>query len=272
MAAERRETPASFMYEPSFPPTIPPGLTIDDWRRRPPRRWGSRRLRSGPDDRQICPLRRPTEAQRAGRRPRLSAAEATTDGAPESAPRHERSEDAMAVVYSQVAPFSGAAYEYLSVEEARPTYREIAKPVTGRAPRRACSCHWPARRRRRSGAGTPPAGAPHDPGGRTPASQSRCPLSRVIRYAAVFLGSAERSTPRVRTRQSISTGTCLESPPRPRPIRTGRGSIDREDTLPSAVCHLSALAGRPPVPGRRRTDGPQRAQSPLPSPQWRRSH
>ena len=28
MAAERREPPASFMYEPSFPPTIPPGLTI----------------------------------------------------------------------------------------------------------------------------------------------------------------------------------------------------------------------------------------------------
>jgi len=38
MAAGRRELPASFMYEPGFPPTIPPGLTIADWRRRRARR------------------------------------------------------------------------------------------------------------------------------------------------------------------------------------------------------------------------------------------
>jgi hypothetical protein len=38
MAAARRELPASFIYEPSAPPTIPPGLTIDDWRRRRARR------------------------------------------------------------------------------------------------------------------------------------------------------------------------------------------------------------------------------------------
>jgi hypothetical protein len=38
MAAERRELPASFMYEPGFPPTIPPGVTIADWRRRRARR------------------------------------------------------------------------------------------------------------------------------------------------------------------------------------------------------------------------------------------
>lgn len=30
MAAARRERPASFMYEPSSPPTIPPGLTMAD--------------------------------------------------------------------------------------------------------------------------------------------------------------------------------------------------------------------------------------------------
>lgn len=38
MAAARRQFPSSFMYEPSAPPTIPPGLTIDDWRRRQARR------------------------------------------------------------------------------------------------------------------------------------------------------------------------------------------------------------------------------------------
>jgi hypothetical protein len=38
MAAASRELPASFMYEPSAPPTIPPGVTIADWRRRRPRR------------------------------------------------------------------------------------------------------------------------------------------------------------------------------------------------------------------------------------------
>jgi hypothetical protein len=38
MAALRRELPASFMYEPSAPPTIPPGLTIADWRREQARR------------------------------------------------------------------------------------------------------------------------------------------------------------------------------------------------------------------------------------------
>lgn len=31
-AAERREPPASFVYEPSSPPSIPPGLTITEWR------------------------------------------------------------------------------------------------------------------------------------------------------------------------------------------------------------------------------------------------
>lgn len=48
MAAQRPRRPASFMYEPSCPPTIPPGLTIDDWRRRqarPRRRRGLSRRR-----------------------------------------------------------------------------------------------------------------------------------------------------------------------------------------------------------------------------------
>ena len=51
MAAARREPPASFMYEPDFPPTIPPGLTVSDWRRRR-RRHGSRRglIRRGADE------------------------------------------------------------------------------------------------------------------------------------------------------------------------------------------------------------------------------
>lgn len=30
--------PKRLMYEPSYPPTIPPGQTIDDWRRSRPRR------------------------------------------------------------------------------------------------------------------------------------------------------------------------------------------------------------------------------------------
>jgi hypothetical protein len=34
MAGERRERPGSFMYEPSSPPTIRPGLTVRDWRGR----------------------------------------------------------------------------------------------------------------------------------------------------------------------------------------------------------------------------------------------
>lgn len=48
MAAERRERIASFMHEPGFPPTIPPGLTIVDWRRRQARRRPGRGLRRGP--------------------------------------------------------------------------------------------------------------------------------------------------------------------------------------------------------------------------------
>jgi hypothetical protein len=39
MAADRREPPASFMYEPSSPPSIPPHLTIAEWRRQVRRRW-----------------------------------------------------------------------------------------------------------------------------------------------------------------------------------------------------------------------------------------
>ena len=31
---KRREPPASFVYEPSSPPSIPPGLTIAEWRAR----------------------------------------------------------------------------------------------------------------------------------------------------------------------------------------------------------------------------------------------
>lgn len=46
MAAERRELRASFMYEPRNPPTIPPGQTIAEWRRRV-RRERRRALRRG---------------------------------------------------------------------------------------------------------------------------------------------------------------------------------------------------------------------------------
>jgi hypothetical protein len=46
MAARRRELPASFMYEPSCPPSIPPGQTINAYRRgRPRQRRGGRRWR-----------------------------------------------------------------------------------------------------------------------------------------------------------------------------------------------------------------------------------
>jgi hypothetical protein len=45
MAAERRELPGSFMYEPGNPPTIPPGLTIAEWRRRQARRRPRSRFR-----------------------------------------------------------------------------------------------------------------------------------------------------------------------------------------------------------------------------------
>ncbi|MGH8572441.1 MAG: hypothetical protein ACREX8_07695, partial [Gammaproteobacteria bacterium] len=43
-----RELPASFLYEPSAPPTIAPGMTIADYRRqrghrRKRRRWSRRR-------------------------------------------------------------------------------------------------------------------------------------------------------------------------------------------------------------------------------------
>jgi hypothetical protein len=31
---QRREPPAAFAYEPTHPPTIPPGLTVSDWRAR----------------------------------------------------------------------------------------------------------------------------------------------------------------------------------------------------------------------------------------------
>jgi len=47
MAAERRELPASFMYEPSSLPTIPPGVTIAEWRRRQARRRPRSRSRRG---------------------------------------------------------------------------------------------------------------------------------------------------------------------------------------------------------------------------------
>jgi hypothetical protein len=30
----RREPPGAFAYEPTHPPTIPPGLTVSDWRAR----------------------------------------------------------------------------------------------------------------------------------------------------------------------------------------------------------------------------------------------
>jgi integrase-like protein len=43
MAAARPDLPASFLYEPSAPPTIQPGLTIDDWRRQQARRHRRRR-------------------------------------------------------------------------------------------------------------------------------------------------------------------------------------------------------------------------------------
>jgi hypothetical protein len=39
----RREQPASFAYEPTYPPTIPPGLTLSEWRAR--RRIRQRRRR-----------------------------------------------------------------------------------------------------------------------------------------------------------------------------------------------------------------------------------
>jgi len=44
MDAQRREQVGSFMYEPTCPPTIPPGQTIAQWRRnrmpqRPRPRW-----------------------------------------------------------------------------------------------------------------------------------------------------------------------------------------------------------------------------------------
>jgi hypothetical protein len=32
LRATRREAPASFGYEPSSPPSIPPGMTIAEWR------------------------------------------------------------------------------------------------------------------------------------------------------------------------------------------------------------------------------------------------
>jgi len=38
MAAARSERPGQFMYEASYPPTIPPGQTIDAYRRGSPRR------------------------------------------------------------------------------------------------------------------------------------------------------------------------------------------------------------------------------------------
>ena len=38
MAVERQEPPSSFMYEPSLPPTIPPGVTVRYWRGRQARR------------------------------------------------------------------------------------------------------------------------------------------------------------------------------------------------------------------------------------------
>lgn len=48
MAARRRTPPRAFLYEPNEPPTIPPGMTIADYRRRRAgraRRTPRRRLR-----------------------------------------------------------------------------------------------------------------------------------------------------------------------------------------------------------------------------------
>jgi hypothetical protein len=48
MAAKRREFPAGSMCEPAFPPTMLPGVTIGEWRRRRVRRRpGPEALRSG---------------------------------------------------------------------------------------------------------------------------------------------------------------------------------------------------------------------------------
>jgi hypothetical protein len=41
--AKRGELPHQFMYEPRYPPTIPPGQTIDAYRRGRPRRRRRRR-------------------------------------------------------------------------------------------------------------------------------------------------------------------------------------------------------------------------------------
>ena len=46
MAVEGRELPCSFMYEPSMPPTIPPGLTVRDWRGRQARHQPHRGIRT----------------------------------------------------------------------------------------------------------------------------------------------------------------------------------------------------------------------------------
>jgi hypothetical protein len=48
MAAQRGERPGQFMYEPSYPPTIPPGQTIGAYRRGRPRRWRGGRRRQAP--------------------------------------------------------------------------------------------------------------------------------------------------------------------------------------------------------------------------------
>jgi hypothetical protein len=46
MAAQRGERPEQFMYEPSYPPTIPSGETISAYRRGRPRRRHGRRRRA----------------------------------------------------------------------------------------------------------------------------------------------------------------------------------------------------------------------------------
>jgi hypothetical protein len=41
--SRRSEPPGAFAYEPTYPPTVPPGLTVSDWRA--PRRKRPRRRR-----------------------------------------------------------------------------------------------------------------------------------------------------------------------------------------------------------------------------------